>query len=353
MLVLTRHVNQSVIITIGGHEVKVVLLDTPRDGKARLGFEADESVKCIGKNSTHRSNRREQVAYKAEIVLDSISTAGHRLTTMLCQWPARIHWDFLMHRAFSRSVSSTRAIPAKTMIKWVSEDPFIPIHFGKNQKGMQSSIEPVADEEGAREDWLDGLHHAVESAQRLHQRGCHKQIVNAKLMQYMWMNVVFSGTDDAWANFFNLRCHEAEAPEVQKQAVLMMRAYDASEPVERVCHLPFITEEEELGAIGDHIELAKMSAARCARTSYLTTEGKPPTRQEDLQLYERLVGSDPKHANPLEHPARSLSHATSKGNFVGWEQYRHQISGESATRKTFDIKDRLALYEGRDFILPA
>lgn len=45
MLVLTRHVNQSVIITIAGHEVKVVLLDTPRDGKARLGFEADESVK--------------------------------------------------------------------------------------------------------------------------------------------------------------------------------------------------------------------------------------------------------------------------------------------------------------------
>lgn len=293
------------------------------------------------------------MAYKAEIVLDSISTAGHRLTTMLCQWPARIHWDFLMHRAFSRSVSSTRAIPAKTMMEWVSNDPFIPIHFGSNRKGMQSSAEVVADEQGAREDWLEGLHQAIAVAQWLHQKGCHKQIVNAVLMPYMWMNVVLSGTDDAWANFFSLRCHEDAAPEVQKQAVLMMRVYDASKPVVRTSHWPFVT-EDEIGQIRNAWITSKVSAARCARTSYLTIEGKTPTVEEDLALYERLAGSNPKHANPLEHPAMAtLGDYTPPGNFVGWHQFRHQIDGESATRQTFDRKARLALYEGRDYILPA
>jgi len=293
------------------------------------------------------------VAYKAEIVLDSISTAGHRLTTMLCQWPARIHWDFLMHRAFSRSVSSTRAIPAAKMIEWVRSDPFIPIHFGKNQKGMQSSAEPVVDQEKARINWLYGLEDALRAAEIENKLGCHKQIVNALLIPFAWMNVVFSGTDDAWANFFNLRCHEDAAPEVQKQAVLMMRVYDASKPVVRTSHWPFVT-EDEIGQIRNAWITSKVSAARCARTSYLTTEGKTPTVEEDLALYERLAGSNPKHANPLEHSAMAtLGDYTPPGNFVGWHQFRHQIDGESATRQTFDRKARLALYEGRDFILSA
>lgn len=293
------------------------------------------------------------MAYKAEIVLDSISTAGHRLTTMRCQWPARIHWDFLMHRAFSRSVSSTRAIPSSKMIKWIEDDPFTPIYFGKNQKGMQSSSEPVIHQDAARGEWMSGLHTALDVAHALSQIGCHKQIVNAVLMPYMWMNVVLSGTDDAWANFFNLRCHEDAAPEVQKQAVLMMRTYDASKPVVRTSHWPFVT-EDEIGQIRNAWITSKVSAARCARTSYLTTEGKTPTVEEDLALYERLAGSNPKHANPLEHPAiATWGDSTAPGNFVGWHQFRHQIDGESATRLTFDRKARLALYEGRDFILSA
>ncbi len=47
----------------------------------------------------------------------------------------------------------------------------------------------------------------------------------------------------------------------------------------------------------------KLSVARCARVSYLTHEGKPPNVDDDLKLYDRLVGSVPLHASPAEHQA--------------------------------------------------
>jgi carbon storage regulator len=48
MLVLNRRIEESVVITVGGHKVTVTLL-TCADGKARLGFEAPKEVLILRK----------------------------------------------------------------------------------------------------------------------------------------------------------------------------------------------------------------------------------------------------------------------------------------------------------------
>jgi hypothetical protein len=66
----------------------------------------------------------------------------------------------------------------------------------------------------------------------------------------------------------------------------------------------------------------KVSAARCARVSYLTHDGKRDI-EADLTLYDRLVEGG--HWSPLEHVATPNRYGMgSLGNFHGWEQLRHR-----------------------------
>lgn len=69
--------------------------------------------------------------------------------------------------------------------------------------------------------------------------------------------------------------------------------------------------------------LAKISAARCCRVSYLKHDGTSPNVDEDLFLFQRLAGSVPLHASPLEHQATPMYDRTfASGNLFGWTQYR-------------------------------
>jgi hypothetical protein len=76
-----------------------------------------------------------------------------------------------------------------------------------------------------------------------------------------------------------------------------------------------------------------MSAARCARVSYLNHEGKRTTIEEDLALFDRLMGGDVKHASPTEHQAKVpevLSDWLYKpSNLRAWLQFRRTIEGET------------------------
>ena len=75
-------------------------------------------------------------------------------------------------------------------------------------------------------------------------------------------------------------------------------------------------------------QIAEISAARCARVSYLTHDGKRDP-QADLTLYERLVSSG--HMSPLEHVAMPCTGEMENefcGNFYGWFQLRKTIPCE-------------------------
>lgn len=80
--------------------------------------------------------------------------------------------------------------------------------------------------------------------------------------------------------------------------------------------------------------MLKVSVARCARTSYMTFDGKRSEVPDDLRLYNQLAGAEPIHASPLEHQAIPDFHCANAavwvvpglhGNFVGWAQHRKMI----------------------------
>jgi thymidylate synthase ThyX len=267
------------------------------------------------------------VSYEAKIIADSVSPAGVRLTTLQVTFPRFLLPEFNTHRAFSRNSASSRAIPVKKRIEAVLADPFIPEQFGRNQKGMQaqSSLEGLAASHAAHV-WEAACKEAVNRARQLETLNTHKQLANRLLEPFMWHTVVVTATD--WDNFFHLRCHPDAQPEFQKIAGIMRDVMEAREPKE-FCygdwHLPYIT-DEDYSPENAGLHLGAISAARCARVSYMTHEGKRDI-SADNALATRLLASG--HLSPFEHPARADTQTYAYfGNLRGWVSYRKHIPHE-------------------------
>lgn len=58
---------------------------------------------------------------------------------------------------FSRNSASSRAIPFEKMVKMVEEDPFVPIAFQRDHKGMQGT-ELEIDIPINIQGWFDNFH---------------------------------------------------------------------------------------------------------------------------------------------------------------------------------------------------
>jgi hypothetical protein len=268
------------------------------------------------------------MAYSAKIIADSISEFGDRLTTMEITFPRMVLAEFNTHRMFSRNSASSRAIPVEKQLERIMNDPFIPSYWGKNQSGMQANEE--LDEESqlrARDAWIMARDEAFIQAKKMMSLGVHKQITNRILEPFMWHTVIVTATE--WSNFFALRAHEDAQPEIRTIAETMKALYAVSEPVKREVgdwHLPYIQDEERDGIWEHSILACKVSAARCARVSYLTHDGVRDLKA-DLALYERLVSGG--HMSPLEHVAVPQEPGiTSGSNFRGWLQFRKTIINE-------------------------
>lgn len=265
---------------------------------------------------------------KAEVIKDSVSTTGARLTTFVLTYPRFIHSEFMTHRMFSRNASSSRAIPVEKQIKLISENPVVPLAFTKNKKGMQGGV-PLEgkDHELAEKIWRDALLHALDKAKMLADLGVHKQYANRLLEPFSHITVVCSATE--FDNFFALRIHEAAQPEIRELATQMYKLYTSSVPQKLNIgewHLPFVDSTEGTE------ENIKRSVAKCARVSYLNHDGTETTLEQDLQLYDRLLGSIPIHASPAEHQAYAAFDSNEwSANFKGWVQYRKTLKNENIT----------------------
>lgn len=152
----------------------------------------------------------------AQIVADSVNTQGNRITTFLLTYPRFIHGELMTHRMFSRNSASSRAIPFEKMVKMVEEDPFIPIAWQKDHKGMQGT-EYLNEEEvdKAKMQWIRASKNAINSARMLNSNYfgvkknlVTKQLCNRLLEPFMWHTVLVTATE--WDNFFELRmpCYE-------------------------------------------------------------------------------------------------------------------------------------------------
>lgn len=247
--------------------------------------------------------------YKAEILLDSISPSGSRLTTMRVTFPRIILAEMNTHRVFSRNVASSRAISVERRIKEIRNHPFIPLEWGKEQRGMQAtSILDVNTISSATTAWYDAVQAAVKHAEILNFLGVHKQIVNRLLEPFCWTTAIISSTQ--WSNFFNLRRSSLAQPEMKRTADVMFEALDASTP-------------KRLQWLEWHSPLADdpmVAAGRIARVSYDTGS---KTDDEDRKLAHLLMQN--KHWSPFEHIAYPDAHGSLHDgrNFgLGWVQYR-------------------------------
>ena len=275
----------------------------------------------------------------AKVIADSVyafpgsSTGGRRprLTTFVLSYPRFVHAECLTHRVFSRNAASSRAIPIATMIERATKYTAYPVHWGKNQKGMQADEElSPKDQERAKGLWLAAAETMARYAKELADIGVHKQIANRLIENFQNIEVVV--TSSKWANFYALRNHKDAQPEIKALAATMLEAYRASIPMVLDVgdwHLPFVTEAERISLAPDVAR--KVSAARCARVSYLTHDKRTPSLEEDLALFDRLMGGDVKHASPTEHQATPrLGYPEGLGGNLGpdWVQFRKTIEGE-------------------------
>lgn len=272
------------------------------------------------------------MSYQCKILADSVGPSGVRIVTFEVTFPRFILAEVNTHRALSRSSASSRAIPVEKRIAAVLEDPFIPVHWGVNQRGMRATQELTgSDQELARRIWLDGRDAAVQYTRQLLELGVHKQITNRLLEPYQWHTALVTATE--LQNFFNLRCHPDAQPEFRVIAEMMRDAYHTQRPTfveDNSWHLPLVPDIEQLRAEGhSEMTIARISCARCARVSYLTHDGKRDPRA-DLELAKRLQSSG--HMSPFEHAAMALRDDRRVANFRGWESYRRGIPGEAVFR---------------------
>jgi hypothetical protein len=257
-----------------------------------------------------------QPQMQAEMILASQGPKQKPIYTMRWRYPRIIHGEIMTHRMFSRNARSSRAVPVDTMLNEVRSFPFIPWHWGKNQKGMQASEEnhSLVGHITREDAWLFASEDAICTATKFKEAGYHKQLVNRLLEPFSWIDTLVTTTD--LDNFLWLRDHKDAEPHLQDLAPLVQKCVEAAkiQPLdEDDWHLPYIDDETACFAadlFGNDVQagwawLRKVSSARCAWISYKPF-GEVPANgnyEREMKTYEMLLSSDRVHASPLEHQA--------------------------------------------------
>lgn len=286
----------------------------------------------------------------AKILAYSIAPNGQTIVTWELEYQRFIHGEFMTHRLFSRNAASSRAIPVKSMIAAVQQSPAMPIHWGKNQPGMQAKEELTGFQlDVVQALWQDAANEAAHNAALMDEQGAHKQIVNRILEPFQTMKTVMTAT--CMDNFFWLRNHEDAQPEIKELARLMWEALQSEDPVTLEpgdWHVPYFGEGYWLKGCGIPLEDAlAISSSCCAQVSYRKLDD---TLEKAQMVYKRLVDSEPVHASPFEHQATPMKAPNQRdvirncdndqylgathvdmqgnywsGNFIGWTQHRQLI----------------------------
>lgn len=322
---------------------------------------------------------------KATILAHSINTAGQEIITYELEYPRLILAELNTHRMLSKNSFSSRAVPFSKMVKQLDGRP---VRFGANQAGMQDSGEhnitverPFFDDFGKptlytpTEAWEAAKEDAIGWAEAFSDAGYHKQVFNRLLEPWQMMKTVLTGTE--FDNFFWLRKHGAADPTFEALAEAMWFAKEASSPdllKAGEWHLPYLNWNRDNVTMGQNFyirnddlsitelsleDAIKVSCARCAAVSY-RNEGYDLVKS--IEVYDKLVGADRKHASAFEHQAtptktegyveyarnpckvnqanhpetweRGITHTDRNGNLwsgnlKGFIQYRKLIPGEN------------------------
>lgn len=297
----------------------------------------------------------------ATSVADSICN-NLRIMTMKVTMPRFILAEFNTHRMLSKNSASSRAIPFNKMVEIVMNDPFIPIAWQKDHKGMQGTeYFSMKEAEVLNRDWLSARNEAIAKATELNALGVSKQLCNRLLEPFMWHTVLVTATE--WENFFHLRCPQYVIPtdilqtkyrsrkDLTKQVTGWWTAY-MEKPTELEWlainkgqaeihmmalaeamwdtfqssipeklnpgqwHIPFYTDEMwskvadlDMSASFEAREktLIQIATAKAAQTSYTVVgeDGRETPYPKLIDLHNRLLASG--HMSPFEHCAQAMT----------------------------------------------
>lgn len=324
---------------------------------------------------------------QATIIADSLNENGQRLTTMMVTFPRFILAELNTHRMLSKNSASSRAIPFTKMVEAVQDNPFVPIAWQKEHKGMQGTeyFTDLEDIKRLEEHWLISRDMAIMCAKNQSILGTTKQLCNRLLEPFMWHTVLITATE--WQNFFNLRCpdyvfHNENEEYHFKSRKDAIKHFGENEPVEYETgdiplkdltdlqwlqlnrgqseihmmalaeaiydalqqstpkqlkngewHIPFedkITDVDHVfrimkGPMNRLEAKIQISTAMCAHISY-TLVGQSTKKSDyskDIDLHDRLLSSC--HFSPFEHCAQAQGDSMMYANFKGFKQYRQLI----------------------------
>lgn len=291
---------------------------------------SNETEKLFEKDLTTKFNIDSR-HISAQVIAHSTNKVNNKhIVTLKIVAPRIILAEINTHRVRSLSCSSSRAIPAYKLRKAVWDNPFVPVYFGKNKSGMQAIVQLEGTQlTTARFMWKAASKAAVFFHWLMEKANVHKQTCNRILEP--WLSVTATLTMTEFDNFFKLRYSEFAQPEFICLAKAIYDAIKASTPTileTNECHLPWIDQADRDALGNDIVKLIKVSTARSCRSSYANMLGKKSEPQQDLKLYDTLLGNG--HLSPFEHIAfvpnqgriSKELHANLQRNFRGWYQFR-------------------------------
>lgn len=295
----------------------------------------------------------------SELLQDSISPHGNRLTSLLNHYPLFVHAQVLKHRLVSVSAASARAIPSQKLIEYAKEDPALPAFIGVNKPGMQSVDE--VDEETERyllSCWKDALNDQIRHVNEFSSAKAHKEVTNRLLSPFM--NVLDISSATQWNNAFHLRIHDDAQRETRYRFENIYLCREESKPMlieHGEWHTPYVNRDRnalgelryyDISGVELDLKTAKsVSAASCAQVSYRKLDQSVEKAQK---IHDMLVKGDLLHGGALEHCATPMSDkeyarrlqaaeliedeiALFKGNLRGWIQYRKEFANENLTKE--------------------
>lgn len=289
------------------------------------------------------------MAISAKIICDSVSSVtNQRITTFELEYPRYILGELNTHRQFSRNTASSRAIPVNVKCEQLMTNGAYPVHWGKNQSGMQAKEEiDEQSKQKALEIWENAKFSAIEYAKQLHSLGVHKQITNRILEPFETVKTLVTATN--YDNFFNLRCHTDAQPEIKALADLMYKEYQVSIPMvieNGEWHTPYIQRLRDklngtLHYYVEGVEIDKETAIKisCSCSAQVSYRKNDTSIEKAVKIFDKLVSAKPPHVSPFEHCATpigimkteqgithfDINYVPYSGNFANWVQYRHLI----------------------------
>lgn len=308
-----------------------------------------------------------------KLLQHSYSPDGISMYSFEVEIPRIILAEWNTHGMLNTNAQSSRAVPTKKLIEEVRRNPYIPSHWGKNQKGMQAYEEQDSPVNNMPKEafWDICIHNACNNAQAIEEAGYHKQIANRIIEPYSHTKLAISGTE--WNNFFNLRIHKDAEPNIREMAVQLYKLIHQSrgELINNgEWHLPYITrrrQHRQMQYLFDHQEVSleeaiQISLACVAQVSYRSLNTHPETIK---RIYNNLFpdNGDPIHGSPAQHLATPFKEARCEGDWQkgethrdkdgyswsaqlrGWCQYRKLIPNENVTTFTHEtFLERLATF---------